>query len=160
MSLKIIIGSDHAGYEMKSKLMFFLKNVVDIGEGIDIEDMGTYSTESVDYPDQALCVSERIISFKKNGVKVLGILICGTGIGISIAANKVPGIRAANCHNEFTAQMAREHNDANILVLGSRVIDLSLAEKIVRIFLTTQHAGDRHKRRVQKIIDIEKKYFK
>ncbi|MCL0101216.1 ribose 5-phosphate isomerase B [Peptococcaceae bacterium] len=155
--MKIIIGCDHAGYELKVRIISSLKEM-----GIDdIEDVGTHSTDSVDYPDQALAVAERVVELKDVcECEVRGILICGTGIGISIAANKVPGIRAANCHDKFTAQMAREHNDASVLAIGAKVVDPFLAEEIVRTFLKTKHAGGRHSRRVQKIVDIEKKYSK
>ena len=157
--MKIIIGSDHAGYQLKSEIIEYLKTFT----GVEVKDMGTHSNSSVDYPDQALAVAEKVISDTaaiNDDSKVLGILICGTGIGIGIAANKVPGIRAANCHNKFTAQMTREHNDANILVLGARVITNEAAKEIVEIFLKTDYAGGRHQQRVQKITDIEAKYSK
>ena len=154
--MKIIIGSDHAGYQLKSEIIEYLKR----STGIEIADMGTGSLASVDYPDQAVAVAEKVVAdtVAHSGSKVLGVLICGTGIGICIAANKVPGIRAANCHNKFTAQMTREHNDANILVLGAKVVTTEVAKEMVEVFLKTNYAGDRHQQRIQKITDIEEKY--
>lgn len=151
--MKLAIGSDHAGYELKAEVIDFLQQQY---PHIQVEDCGTYSTDSVDYPDLAVKVAEAVAS----GAAQRGILICGTGIGISIAANKVPGIRAANCHDQYTAQMCREHNDANILAFGSRVISSDTAKQLVQTFLETPYAGERHARRLAKIADIEKKYSK
>ncbi|WP_031514196.1 ribose 5-phosphate isomerase B [Desulfofalx alkaliphila] len=148
--MKIAIGSDHAGYELKSEIIKYLNTF----DGLEIEDHGTYSDQSVDYPDLALKVAEAVA----RGDAQRGIVICGTGIGICIAANKVPGIRAATCHDKYTAQMSREHNDANILAFGSRVIPAETAKELVKVFVETDFAGDRHARRVNKISDIEKKY--
>ncbi|MBO8137823.1 MAG: ribose 5-phosphate isomerase B [Desulfotomaculum sp.] len=150
--MKLAIGCDHAGYELKNEVIDYLKEF----EGVEVEDCGTYSTESVDYPDLALKVAEAVAF----GGADRGIIICGTGIGISIAANKVPGIRAANCHDKYTARMCREHNDANILAFGSRVISGETARELVKTFLETDFAGGRHQRRVEKIAEIEKKYTK
>jgi ribose 5-phosphate isomerase B len=148
--LRLAVASDHGGYRLKSEILkYFLE------KGIQFEDLGTYSEESVDYPDFALAVAERVVS----GQFDLGIVCCGTGIGVSISANKVPGVRAALCHDTFSARMAREHNDANVLTLGQRVVGTGLALDIVDAFLGAKfNTGDRHSRRVAKICDIEKKY--
>lgn len=151
--MKLAIGSDHAGYELKAEIINFLQQQY---PHIQVEDCGTYSTDSVDYPDLAVKVAEGVA----DGTAQRGILVCGTGIGISIAANKVPGIRAANCHDKYTAQMCREHNDANILAFGSRVISSDTAKELVKAFIETEYAGERHARRVNKIAEIEKKYCK
>ena len=142
----IAIGSDHAGFELKEHLKSFLA-----GQGHFVEDCGTYNEESVDYPDFAKKVAEAVAG----GRFQVGFLMCGTGLGMSIASNKVPGIRAALCHDGFTARMAREHNDANVLALGGRIIGKGLAEEIATIFLTTPFSGDRHARRVAKIMEEE-----
>lgn len=115
-------------------------------------DCGTYTEASCDYPDIAETVAGQVLS-----KKIPGILVCGTGIGISIAANKIKGIRAALCHEAFTARMAREHNDANIVVIGARITGAGLAEEIVKTFLTTGFAAGRHQRRVEKITALENK---
>lgn len=151
--MKLVIGSDHAGYELKTEIIDFLKKAY---SDIEVADQGTYSQDSVDYPDLAVKVAEAVAT----GEAQRGILICGTGIGISIAANKVPGIRAANCHDHYTAQKCREHNDANILAFGARVITSETAKDLVKTFLETEYAGERHARRVAKISAIEKKYCK
>jgi ribose 5-phosphate isomerase B len=140
--LKVAIGSDHAGYDAKEEV---LKKLSD--EGHDVVDFGTYSHESVDYPDIAHAVAEAVAS----GECERGILLCGTGIGMSIAANKVRGVRAALCHDDFTAKMAREHNDANILAVGSRTTAMHTIMRMVDIFLSTEFAGGRHADRVSKI---------
>jgi RpiB/LacA/LacB family sugar-phosphate isomerase len=147
--LKIVIGSDHAGVEMKREISIFLRKL-----GYEVIDCGTHTTDSVDYPDIAEQVTCEVL--KQN---IPGILICGTGIGISIAANKVDGIRAALCTNEFTARLARQHNDANILALGSRVTAVSYALEIVDVFIKTDFEAGRHHNRVEKIKQIEKKYY-
>lgn len=149
--MKIAIGSDHGGFALKNEIINYLQN-----KGIDIKDYGTYSVESCDYPDFALKVAEEVTNKKFD----FGILICGTGIGISIAANKVPGIRAALCGDTFSAHATREHNNANILALGARVTGVGLALDIVDTFLKTEFQGGRHEIRVNKISDIEKKYCK
>ncbi len=140
--MKIAIGNDHAGVEFKNKIMQELRS-----KGYEVVNVGTDTLDSVDYPDVAKEVSEKVI----NGEVNFGILICGTGIGISIAANKIKGIRAALCHNEYTAKQARLHNDANILALGARVIGDELGKAIVKTFLNTEFEGGRHARRVSKI---------
>ncbi len=146
----LAIGSDHGGYELKQIIIDSLK-------ALDVEfyDVGCYSMESVDYPDIALKVAAGISS----GEFDRGILICGTGIGISIAANKVPGIRAALCSDTFSARMCREHNDSNILVMGGRTLGPSIAVDILETWLNTEFVKGRHAVRVGKISDIEKKYL-
>jgi ribose 5-phosphate isomerase B len=140
----IVIGSDHGGYELKEEIKKLLDE-----KGIKYEDVGTFSEESVDYPDYAAKVSE-IVSSSEG--KRRGILICGTGIGMSMVANKFPKIRAALCHDEYTARMAREHNDANILCMGGRVLDKGTAKKITEAWLETPFSEEeRHKRRIEKI---------
>jgi len=145
----IAIGSDHAGFELKEKIKKYLEQL-----GHEYKDFGTHNNESVDYPDYALKVAESVM--KKESDK--GILICGSGIGMCMSANKVPGIRAALCYNTETARLSREHNDANILTIGARLTDERIAKEIVNVWLKTEFAGERHARRVNKIKDIERKY--
>lgn len=147
----IALGSDHGGYALKLHVIKYLEE-----NKIEYKDFGCFDANSVDYPDYALPVAEAVAGGKAER----GILICGTGIGISIAANKVPGIRAALCHDCFSAQASREHNNANILTMGERVIGPGLAVKIVDIWLHTDFLGGRHAVRVNKISDIERKYMK
>jgi ribose 5-phosphate isomerase B len=137
--LKIAIGNDHGGLEFKEQIVSFLQD-----QGIEIDDHGCNSSESVDYPDFARTVCAEV----REGRCDRGILICGTGLGMSMAANRVSGIRAALCHEQFTARMSREHNDANVLCLGGRVIGPSLAVEIVRTWINTEFAGGRHQRRI------------
>ena len=144
--MKIAMGADHAGFELKDKLKQRLQR-----QGIEVADEGTRGPESVDYPDYARKVGEDVAARRAD----LGILVCGTGIGMAMAANKVAGIRAANCDTEFEAQMAREHNDANVLALGARVLNEDQAAKIVDVFLKKTFAGGRHQTRVDKIMAIE-----
>ncbi len=145
--MKIAIGSDHAGFEMKSHIVKELQS-----RGHDITDCGTNSLDSVDYPDYAGKVCELVVSKEVR----YGIIICSTGIGISIAANKIDGIRAALCHTEFSARMARQHNDANVLALGGTVIGKNLALSIAETFLAgTFSQGERHIRRINKIMSFE-----
>ncbi|WP_426348896.1 ribose 5-phosphate isomerase B [Alloiococcus sp. CFN-8] len=144
--MKIAIGSDHGGFSLKSQVIEHLKS-----RGIGYKDFGTHTETSCDYPDIAIEVSEAVVSKEYD----LGILICGTGIGIGIAANKVKGIRAALCHDTFSAHAAREHNNANVLTMGERVIGPGLALEIVDTFLNSEFEGDRHLRRVNKITEIE-----
>lgn len=145
------IGSDHGGYSLKNEIIKFLQE-----KGISYKDYGTHDCCSVDYPDYGLTVAEAV----KSGECDRGIIVCGTGLGISMAANKVPGIRAAVCTDTYMAKMSREHNDANILSLGERVVGIGLALEIVQVWLETEFLGGRHKTRVDKISDIEKKYSK
>jgi ribose-5-phosphate isomerase B len=147
----VAIGCDHGGYAMKLKLIEHLNKI-----GVEYKDFGTFSEESCDYPDYALPVAEAV----KDGLCDRGILICGTGIGISIAANKVPGIRASLCHDVFSAKATRKHNDSNILAFGARVIGEGLMTEIVDAYLSTEFEGGRHSARIDKITAIEKKYSK
>ena len=140
------IGSDHGGYALKQEIMKHLSE-----RGIAYRDYGTYSEESCDYPDYGEAVGRAVAS----GECERGIVVCGTGIGISIAANKVRGVRCALCGACFSAQMAREPNDANVLALGARVLGAGLALKIVDTFLDSSFAGGRHERRVAKLMAIE-----
>lgn len=149
--MKIALGSDHGGFELKGEIISFLKD-----NGYEIKDFGTNSTDSCDYADYAIKVSEAVAAKECD----FGILICGTGIGIGIAANKVPGIRAALCSDTFSAHATREHNNANILTMGQRVVGVGLALDIVKTFLTSEFEGDRHIRRIEKISEIERKYSK
>lgn len=151
--MKVIIGSDHGGFELKEKIKKFLE-----GENVEVCDYGTYSTDSVDYPDIALLVAEAVAREKDQGT--LGIMIDGGGIASAICCNKVTGIRATCCNDIFTARYAREHNDANILTMGGRVIGSGVAKEIVKIFLCTAFAGGRHARRVDKMMQIEAKYHR
>ncbi len=149
--MKIALGSDHGGLNLKKEIIKHLEC-----KNIEVTDFGTYTEESCDYPDYALKVAEEVAAHNFE----LGILICGTGIGISISANKVPGIRAALCSDTFSAHATREHNNANILALGERVVGRGLALDIVDAFINAKFEGDRHQRRIDKITEIEKKYSK
>jgi RpiB/LacA/LacB family sugar-phosphate isomerase len=145
--MTIALGSDHGGFELKTTIMQHLKQ-----QGYDTKDFGVYDTGSADYPDNAIPVCEAVLA----GEADLGILICGTGIGISISANKVRGIRCALCGDVFSAKMARLHNNAQIVALGGRVVGHGLALEIVDAFVTTAFSGEeRHARRVDKIMKIE-----
>jgi ribose 5-phosphate isomerase B len=146
--VRIAIGCDHAGFGLKEEILGVLR-------GLDVEfvDCGTNGTESVDYPDFGLKVSELVSS----GEIEKGILICGTGLGMSMVANKFPNVRAALCNDLFSAKMSRLHNDANILVMGGRVIGKDLAAEIVKVWLSTPFEGQRHLWRLIKIKDIEEK---
>jgi ribose 5-phosphate isomerase B len=145
---KIAIGSDHAGFESKEKAKTGLSEL-----GVEVIDKGTNSLESVDYPDFGAAVARAVAS----GEVDLGVLICGSGIGISIAANKVAGARAALCWNEETARLARQHNDANVLCFGGRFVTPDLAARMVRVFLETDFAGGRHAERVAKLTALDRK---
>jgi ribose 5-phosphate isomerase B len=142
--MKIAIGADHGGFELKGLLVQFLK-----GLGHAIDDVGCQSHESVDYPELSKIVCEKV----GNRSCDAGILICGTGIGMSLAANRYRNIRAALCHDEYTARMSREHNDANILCLGARVLGVGVAEAIVKTWLLTDFAGGRHQQRISQYSD-------
>lgn len=147
----IAIGSDHGGYDLKESIKKYFDE-----KGIEYKDFGTFSNESVDYPDFALKVAEAVAG----GECDRGILLCGTGVGISIAANKVPGIRAAQVSDVFSARYSKEHNNANVLCMGGRVVGLGLAIMIVDEWLNAKFQGGRHQKRLDKITDIEKKYSK
>jgi ribose 5-phosphate isomerase B len=146
--MKIALGSDHAGFELKEKIKQKLQS-----QGIAIDDRGTHSADACDYPDYAQAVANKVAAHNAD----FGILICGTGIGMSIAANKVTGTRAARVLNESDAKLAREHNDANVLVLGARITSDREAFKIIERWLTTPFTGgDRHVRRIDKTMAIER----
>ncbi|MFH1189794.1 MAG: ribose 5-phosphate isomerase B [Candidatus Omnitrophota bacterium] len=146
--LKIAIGSDHGGYELKSNLIKFMKD-----EGYEVLDFGAHSKESCDYPligfDVAKAVSE--------GRALRGVLVCKTGVGMSIIANKVHGVRAAACYDADMAKLAREHNDTNVLAMGANYMDLAKAKDILKVWLGAKHTEERHARRVRQIKDIESK---
>jgi RpiB/LacA/LacB family sugar-phosphate isomerase len=148
--MRIALGSDHAGFDMKQDLVAFVR-----GLGHEIVDVGTTSTAPVDYPDFAEAVGMAV----RNGQAERGILICGSGVGASVAANKIPGIRAGLCHDSYSARQGVEHDDMNVLVLGSRVIASELAHDLARIFLAAKFSGEeRHVRRLMKIRDLENKF--
>lgn len=150
--MQIAIGSDHAGFDLKEQIKDYLQKL-----GRRYKDFGTYSAKICDnYPYIAAEVGRSVAS----GVYDKGILICGTGIGMSIASNKVPGVRAALCNEIFCAKKSREHNNANILVMGSRIVGVELAKEIVKIWLTTKFVGGRHALRVSKYSEVEEKYIR
>jgi ribose 5-phosphate isomerase B len=146
---RIAIGSDHAGYELKQHLVTML-----LGQGHSVDDQGTHSTESVDYP--AICAG--VGRTVRDGDADLGIVLGGSGQGEQLAANKVRGVRAALCNCLYTARMAREHNDANVLSIGARVVGTGVAEEIVEIFVNTPFEGGRHARRVDQITELESNF--
>jgi ribose 5-phosphate isomerase B len=147
--MKVAIGADHAGFALKGGIIDFIKSL-----GHETEDLGAYSADSVDYPDFAAAVCAKVIA----GEAEKGILICGTGIGMSIAANKIPGIRCALVHDLFSAKATREHNDSNVLAMGERVVGPGVAQEIVRVWLETEFSqGERHKNRVDKVTALEAK---
>lgn len=144
---KIFLGSDHAGFKLKEEIKKFLDKL-----GYKYEDLGTYTENSSDYPEIALKVAQEVAKHNDKGI-----LMCGTGVGEAIVANKVKGIRAANCFNEYTAKMSREHNNSNVLCLGTRVLNKNLAKRITKIWLETGFSKEtRHRRRVKQINAIEK----
>ena len=146
--MKWFAGSDHAGVELKDKLVAMLR-----GLGDEVEDLGTTGAASVDYPDYGAAVGRAVVAA---GPEARGLLVCGTGIGISIAANKVAGVRAALVHDAFTAEAARGHNDANVIALGARVVGPGVAEQAVRIFRDARFEGGRHAGRVAKMMELER----
>ncbi len=148
MGMRIALGADHGGFHLKNRIREVLKDL-----GQEVTDFGCNDAASVDYPDYA----EQVARGVSEGIFDRGILICGTGIGMSIAANKFPNVRAALCHNIFTARLSRAHNDANILTMGERVIGSGLAEEMVRVWVETEFEGGRHARRVDKICGFESK---
>jgi ribose 5-phosphate isomerase B len=147
----IALGSDHAGYKLKTEIMKHLQD-----KGYPLKDLGTCGEQSVDYPDYGLAVAEAV----SKGECEKGIIICGTGIGISISANKVKGVRAALCTDSYMARMSREHNDANVLAIGERVVGVGVALDIVDAWVETEFLGGKHGIRVNKISEIEIKYYK
>lgn len=148
--MRLAIGSDHAGYTLKEAIKKHLKE-----KSFEYIDYGTDSEQSVDYPLYAQKVAEAVVAKEAD----LGIIVCGTGIGVSIAANKVPGIRAAVCSDCFSAEACRQHNNANIITLGSRVVGEGLAIKIIDTFLNSKYEAGRHQKRIDLIEAIEKKYM-
>ena len=146
MTKKIALGADHAGFEEKEKLKKTLDEL-----GVEYEDVGTFSTDSVDYPDFAQKVGEKV----ESGEAEQGILVCGSGIGVAIAANKMHGIRAAQAWNEETARLARQHNNANVLTIGARVVPEEEIPKIVKAWFAADFEGGRHEKRVEKIMNLE-----
>ena len=144
--MRIALGADHAGLSLKDALRAHLE-----GAGHAVADLGTYGPESTDYPDWAAKVGGAVAA----GEADFGILVCGTGVGMAMAANKVHGVRAACCNNEFIARLARQHNDANVLTLGAREIALPHAASIADLFLATAFEGGRHQRRIDKIAGLE-----
>lgn len=144
--MKIAIASDHGGYAYKQELIPYIESL-----GHQVMDLGCHSPDSVDYPDYGIPCGQAVAA----GQADRGVVICGTGIGISISANKVPGIRCALCTDPLMARLTREHNDANMLAMGGRIIGIELAKDIVRVFLSTDFAGGRHKTRIDKIAQYE-----
>lgn len=144
--MRISLGADHGGRQLKDVLKEMLTEM-----NVEVDDVGCHDDQSVDYPDYAKPVAERVAA----GESDLGILVCGTGIGMSIAANKINGIRCAVVSDEFSARMSREHNQANVLAIGERVVGSDLAKSIVKAWLSSEFAGNRHARRVEKIAQIE-----
>lgn len=147
----VALGADHAGFKLKEALKAWL-----IQGGHQVLDFGTNTSESVDYPDYALQVAEAVANAKAER----GLLVCGTGVGMAMAANKVPGVRAAFCPDLLTARLSREHNDANVLALGGRIMGRELAIEILKVWLATAFTGGRHQRRVEKISQMEHRYGK
>lgn len=148
MKRSIALASDHGGYELKEDLKEYLSK-----EGYQTQDLGPPTPDSVDYP----LLGAKIAELVSRGEVERGILICGTGVGMAIVANKYPDVRAALCHDQYTAFMSRRHNDANILVLGGRVLGKGLAREVVKIWLETEFEGGRHSRRLEQIKDLEQK---
>jgi ribose 5-phosphate isomerase B len=138
----IALASDHAGVELKTEICRVLEDL-----GLEVEDLGPSERKPVDYPDYAHLLAKAV----SDGRIERGILICGTGIGMSMAANRHPGVRAALCHDAYTAEMARRHNDANVLCIGARAVGSGVAEQMAKVFVETSFEGDRHQRRVEKI---------
>jgi ribose 5-phosphate isomerase B len=142
----VALGADHAGFPLKEDIKGWL-----ISHGFEVVDLGTQATESVDYPDFAIAVGGAVTAGKADR----GVLVCGTGIGMAMAANKVPGTRAAACSDAYTARMSREHNDANILALGARITSREAAIEILEVWLNAEFAGGRHARRVEKVVALD-----
>lgn len=150
--MRIVIGADHAGYDLKQIVAAYLRHL-----GHEVIDKGTDSAEPVDYPDFAESVGKTLI----DGQAERGVLICGSGVGASVAANKLPGVRAGLCHNTYSARQGVEHDDMNLLVLGARVIGVELARELVKNFLAANFTGEeRHRRRIAKIQALERRYDK
>lgn len=140
--MRVAVGADHAGYELKDRLAHWLRDA-----GHEVDDVGTHSAKSVDYPDPAATVARRVAA----GDAERGVLVCGTGLGMTMTANRVAGVRAATCNDLYCARMARAHNDANVVSIGARVVGEGVALEVVRLFVETAFEGGRHQRRVDKI---------
>ncbi|MBW2038675.1 MAG: ribose 5-phosphate isomerase B [Deltaproteobacteria bacterium] len=149
--MRIAVACDHGGFHLKEDLVIFLREL-----GHEVEDLGSFGEGSVDYPDQGQEVAQRVSAGEVEG----GVLVCGTGIGMSIVANKFPGVRAALVHHIYAARMAKEHNDANILVMGGRIVGSGLAREMVKTWLETEFQEGRHLPRLRKIEEIERRNFK
>src|SRR5688572_27412996 len=150
--MRVAIGADHAGFDLKQNLGTYLRE-----PGHEVIDIGTSSTEPVDYPD----IAEALSKILRSNEADRGVLVCGSGVGASVAANKVPGIRAGLCHDTYSARQGVEHDDMNVLVLGARVIGTELARELTRVFLAAKFSGEeRHLRRVEKIKGLERRYGK
>jgi ribose 5-phosphate isomerase B len=145
--MRIAVGTDHRGFAIRAKVVQLLQ-----GLGHDVTDVGTFSADSVDYPDIAADVAHKV----SRGEAERGILVCGTGLGMCIAANKVQGVRAAPCHDDITAEMSRRHNDANVLCLSADLLGERLIDRMIEIWLTTPFEGGRHARRLDKIAELER----
>lgn len=148
--MKIAVGSDHRGFAVKCKIVGLLQNM-----GQEVVDDGVYNTDNADYPDVAAIVADRV----SKGEVERGILICGTGIGMAIAANKFSGVRAATCHDDLTAEMSRRHNDVNVLCLSADMLGERLIDRMIEIWLKTNFDGGRHARRIEKILEIEQHHL-
>ena len=148
-AVRIAVGSDHAGLALKEKVRDYL-----LRRGCEVDDQGTHSSQAVDYPDFAEKVAERVAS----GEATFGVVICATGAATAMVANKIPGIRAAACNDTITAHSAREHNNANVLTLGGRILNPAAAEKVLDTWLATPYAGGRHQRRLDKIAAVEQRH--
>ncbi len=146
--MKVALGADHAGLELKDRIAAALTQA-----GHDVDDLGTYRPESVDYPDFAAKVAREVAGDRAER----GILVCATGVGMTMTANKIPGIRAALCNDLYTARFGRLHNDANLLAVGARVVGQELALEIVDVFMNTEFEGGRHQRRVDKMMELDRK---
>jgi len=150
--MRVVLGSDHAGYELKQQLIDYVREL-----GHDVLDVGTHSTASVDYPDFSEAVGQAVI--EKRGDR--GILICGSGIGSVISVNKIPGIRAGVCHDCYSAHQGVEHDDMNVIVMGARIIAIALAQDLVKVFLSAKFSNeDRHRKRLDKVKALEAKHLK
>jgi ribose 5-phosphate isomerase B len=148
--MRIVVGSDHAGFDLKERVVAYVRDW-----GYELLDVGTHSPDPVDYPDYAEAVGVAL----RGGQAHRGIVICGSGVGASVAANKLPGVRAGLCHDTYSAHQGVEHDDMNVLVLGARVIGVEMARELVRVFLGAEFSGEeRHRRRLEKVIALEVRY--
>jgi ribose 5-phosphate isomerase B len=140
--MKIVAGADHGGFALKNELVAYMRE-----KGHEVEDLGTNTADSVDYPDYGIAVAKAVLEHRAER----GLLVCGTGVGIAIAANRLPGIRAVNCSDVFTARLSRSHNDSNVLSLGGRVVGIGLAKEILDAWLAQAFEGGRHQKRIEKL---------